>query len=324
MIETLNSFKNIGPGDAHHLARYYAGFAKTRKYPRFYMAPLWLGTKGEFIHGIVNGCLCVVKRRVMYKNPVIYLILPPMHQDGDLKAEMAVVRRFQERGIGARLSEEDVTLYGLSGDVAVDKGNSEYIYRAGDYLDLSGKQNSNWRHQWNELATKCNVKSLQRNVPRSTITGCTAVDVLWRAVRGLSTTHASKLVQSFDEFAKAVPACLHVIETASVTRAYSMSQQILPGWVGILLRQHDFAGAISDYSRAQHLLDTRYWASETGPDTLLNIGAGVGVPGLDSAKTKLRPVRVMPIYKLSGDIPLTMEDYHNSKRKPEKTGFGFK
>ena len=322
MIERMSTFRPVAAGDIPRLQQAYLGFARTREWPRFYMAPLWLAAKGEFIWGEVGGCTCIVKRRSMYGRPVIYLILPPMSPHGDLDAEYAVLQRFYDAGVGARLSDEDVGLYGLEDRVEREKGNEEYIYRAGEFMPLGGKRNRRWRHQWNELTTRCEIREYDTCM-MGAAGAAAAIDEKWKKVRGLGVAHNRKMMKLF---------ATHAMQTATwgytlrgeggPWAAYGMSQAISPGWVVLLVRQHAFSRGVTDAGRAQHLLDTRHWCGVGGGDMLLNIGASLNVAGLASAKEKMRPVKVMSICKLTPTKQLTMSDYYQCKQA-RGAGFGF-
>ncbi len=318
VLAAISKFKPVRPGDVPEFNRYYAGFAKNRQFPRFYMSTLWLGTKNEFVWGIVDDCLCVVKRRVMYKNATIYLILPPMHLEGNLEIEKAVMEKFAKGGVGCKLSAEDAGLYGLTGSSSLetDEGNAEFIYRAGDFDDLSGGHNKKWRYQKNEL-DKLTVEKESKSMS-ALAAKCAAVDEKWTAVKKMSAKHNAKMISEFGSYAAQGDCWGVVVSRDGEPLLYGLSQRLTAAWAVLLSRQHAFTDKIADASKAQHLLDSGFWSKHAGPDTLLNIGAGVGVKGLEEAKGKMRPVKVMQIFTLKAARTLTLKDYHKSTGSAEQ------
>lgn len=320
-IETMAGFRNIAPADVPVLSKAFAASAKHHKWPRFYMSPLWLGSKSEYTWGWDEGCLCIMKRRCFYNQVVLYNVVAPMHPDGDLSAERAVLRKHYQDGVGARLSEEDLDLYRLHDRVVPDPGNLDYIYRAGDYRDLPGRRNRKWRNQWNELEGKCDVRHYDGDMTPA-LPAIRAIDKAWAAERDLSVRHYEKIATMAGAWAGTRG---YTVSRDGVPCAYSISQRIKPGWVSLLVRLHDFGDALTDAGRAQQLLDAHSWRETDGDDALLNIGAATGIAGLAAAKEKMRPVKILQIYKLTPKKKPTREDYHATKPQPAAPapgGFG--
>jgi hypothetical protein len=318
MIEVLQQFRRVTPDTP--LLPYYEAFAHTRRYPRMFMAPLLLGTKSEFTWGIVDGCLCVMKRRVMFKSIVMYLILPPMHLEGDIVTERAVLRRFYKAGIGVYLSEEDVALYHVGNKVEPVHGNAEFVYRAGDLADLAGRRNKVWRKRWNQLEARYDVQTYNVSMAMA-MPDIRCISKAWREHRNASSAHSEKIVAEFTQYARAWKTWGFTISRDGCPCAFSVSQQVAPSWVCLLVGLHSFSSLLLDSCRMQHLLKMKYWCAELGPESLLNMGAAVGRAKLETAKQHLRPTRIMQIYALRSPKRLTLDDYHRSKQLPEKRGF---
>lgn len=318
MLDILRSFTPITRDTLPTLERHYEGFAATRRHPRYFMSSLWLGAKSEFICGVVDGCLCMVKRRAMYHSAVIYLILPPMSLDGDLRAERRVLRAFYKAGIGAKLSDEDVLLYDLRSRVVGDPGNVEYIYRAGDGVDLAGGHNKNRRRAWADIQKfDITFYTLSMAPVRQT---CRDIDKAWEegkrtrgATGSLGTSFAPKIVAAMAEHARGTACLGYVISHEGRALVYAITQAVRPGWVALLVGRHTFDPAIRDIPLAQHLIECRWWADTMGADTQLNMGATLGHAGLDAVKERLRPSKRLEILHLPGARKLTLEDYHRSK-----------
>lgn len=333
MLDLLTTFRTVSANSVPDLAPFFNGFFSTRANPRFYMSSLWLGAKSEFIWGVVDGCLCVVKRRVMYKSTVIYLILPPMSSSGDIEAEKRVLMAFRQAGVGARLSSEDVELYGMADDVTEEPGNSEYVYRAGDHDDMSGQRWKNARQQRQELNSCCEITHYTSTLKTVAAT-CAAIDEAWETARranggpkSLGTSSTKHVVDGFAEHSRYSRCMAYVVKREKRPIMYAVGQEVAPGKTILLVGRHIFEG-VRDAALAQHLIEMCYWRSVGGPDTLLNSGASVGVTGLATMKERLRPVARLQIYQLKTDRKLTLEDYHRTKPAPAPPakplgGFGF-
>lgn len=324
--DLLTNFRLITPQDTPTMFEYFTGFTKTRIWPRYYMSTMWLGSKSEFRWAVVDGCLCILKTKVLYGHPVIYLILPPMHLHGNVDVERRVLRRFYKSGVGAKLSNTDISLYGLTGKVEEDKGNAEYIYRAGNYNDLSGGTNKHWRRMSRELKTHCKVQLCDHTMARFK-RQCVIIDTVWGQKRKAPISHGTKLVTAFEEYA-AVGKCFGYLATRNdIPFAYGLSQATAPRWVSLLVRHHDYGDSLPDIGMGQHFINARYWADKCGADCLLNSGAAVRGPGLRASKNRMRPVHIQQLYTLKPKTTITLEDYSTITQSWKQSvivgGFGF-
>lgn len=317
MLNVLPTFKHVTPQDEAAFAWYYAAFCETHKNPRFYMSTLWLGTKNEFVWGEVDGCLVVVKRKVFYSNVVMHLVLPPIHRTGNLGAERGVLRAFYRAGVGALLTAEDVDRYGVGKRVKKDEGNAEYIYRAADYLDLSGKQNRNWRLQRNALDKYCKIQEYVDTM-RPAIPGINTIDTEWKKRRKINLAHSNRMLEEFCNFKHCWG---YTVSMEGAKIAWGIGQKVSPApWAIMLAGHHSFTDSVIDAGRAQHIIEAQYWHEALGAEALFNTGAAIGIKGLITAKDKLRPTHVEQIYKLMPEKKLTLEDYHKTASK-QKNGF---
>lgn len=318
--DLLLGFEPIKPKDVPTIHRYYEAYSSTRKYPRFYMSTLWLGAKSEFVFGVVDNCLCIVKCKVLFGKPVIYLILPPMDLDGSIDNELSVLKRFYRAGIGAKLSSEDVDLYDIRNRVVEDMGNAEYVYRVGDYANLSGKYWKKWRIYWNAVS-KYDVSTYTRTTPYI-VSKCRGVSSSWGRVRGVSIKDHIRVMGLFNSFASNSDCFLFVVDVNGVSCVCGVSQRVSSSFGCLLLRPHVF-GSLSDTSKIAHLIEARHWAGVAGSDMLLNAGAAIrGGEGLERTKEKLRPIKVLQLYTLKPSKKLTLQDYHDAKAE-KRLGFGF-
>lgn len=332
----MSGFAPVRPEDVQRFAHYYTGFAATRRYPRHYMAPLRLAAGGnDFLWRVVGGCLCVVKRKWVLGNPVLYLILPPMHPAGNVQREREVLEAFRSLGVSARLSPEDMALYGyaVGADCEVDGTNAEYIYRAGDFADeaMAAPERKKDRYHWNRMCRQVAAGELLLEryaggvLPEAdALEACAAVNAAWHRHKGKASVGRDvvRYVNEYPAFAKVSPyiSLLHVLRSASgVPAAYTIGEQVGEAWAVLGVGYHDYdqGTLLGDAGRVLHTLDAQAWAERLGPGTLLNLGASVGIEGLAATKVKLHPVGTLQLYRLLTPVKLTADMWKAAKPEAE-------
>lgn len=319
----------IAPQDFAVWRPYYEAFARTHTFPRHFQSPLHLLQGGkEFCWTIVEECLVIVKRRTMMGNRVLYLLLPPMHLEGNAAIEKRVLEEYRTHGLKAVLSEEDLGRYDYQPgrDADPDDDNAEFIYRAGDLVALEG---SEWKHErqcsrkltdalaGGSLTLYAHEPGRDGALPAQVRQACHAVTSTWRKQkreREATVGNVHAFLRHYDDLAHSVyPAVLQALTTGEGTPvAYTIGEQIGPAWAALTVRYHDYeqeAALFGDAARTLHLLDGRAWAERLGPDALLNLGAARKTrgPGMLLAKEKLHPTATIPLFKLTAHQPVSDE-----------------
>lgn len=313
--ELLAGFRPVQAADATTWAPYLAGFARTRRWPRYYLSPLWLASEGSrFLWGVVGGCLVVVKRATIFRNRVLYLIVPPMHPDGDLEAERAVVQAFAAAGVSTKLSSEDMQLLGYgAAEVAEDQGNAEFVYQVGDYADLEGKAWKAWRRNANALdELELHTWAGGTKASPADLDGAEQVALAWAAGKPkASPKHVAQVLRmAGEDQGTACPARLALLRRDGRPVLAMASQQLTPSWAILLSRVRDPELELPDTNVAGHLVGMRWYLERLGPQGLVNAGAGgQRGKGLVEAKRHLRPVHELQLYDLHTEARYTEADW---------------
>ena len=323
VAELMVGFKPVTTDCASTWAPYLAGFAMTRRWPRYYSAPLWLASEGKkFLHGLVGGCLVVVKRSTIFKNRVLYLIVPPMHPDGDIAAERAVVQAFAAAGVSTKLSSEDLDALGYEDhQVEADKGNAEFLYRVGDYADLAGGDWRDWRRNRAALAALQTRTWTDKPAPPAALDQAELVAQDWAKGRDkVSPKHVAKVLRMAGaDTGTACPARMALLCTPEGTPLLAAaSQQLTDTWAVLLSRVRHPDAVLPSANVAGHLVDVEHY-QHLGPDGLVNAGAaGQRGAGLLEAKRHLRPVHELQLHDLVLASKFTEADWQAVH--PDKLG----
>ena len=294
---------------------YLQGFALHRKWPRYYMASADMAANpGKYRWFVVDGCLLVVKWVTM-GGLKVHLALPPMSASGDTNAEREVLAWLTAAGVGARLSDEDLHLYGSGVEVTPCPHGPEFLYATKDYAALTGDAWKKWRNTLNHAArdgwrvTRIegsqvpSVQALLREVSRS-----------WEVERGKSGAHELRI----GAHPQGVPnGWVNMVTAPSeVVRAWSAHQDLhgLPWAVAMVGHWVPSAFERMNASVLLHLWDMR---ASSASCQVVNMGSGVGDKRLVAAKRKLRPCHELPLFRTVTPRPVTREEWDASRARPE-------
>lgn len=318
----VRDFQPVTPDTEHFVTAAAAVYHRAHPTPRFFWSPTYLAAQpGVYTWGYIDGCLCVLKRRVIIGNHVMYLVLPPVSRDGDARAERSVIERMRGHHVGTMLSPLDRRRYGYAeGDAKPDPRWPEFAYAAASYADPTGRDHKNTRAALNlgsrleavgrlEVSASAHPREGQWSALADT---WYAQKKLHRGERRLVKTFARHMTEgSLRRFA------VSVRDTATGRPlVHSLTEEVSPGRVVIVSRIRDYDNTVlPDPILLVHAVDCAYWSGVAGPDTLLTSGSA-GTPGLTAHKQKLRPVDVMPLGRLDTGGRMTKEEYVAAKPSP--------
>lgn len=309
LFDSTQGFRGVLPEDYNTtFSSYFERFFERRKWPRHYQSSLVLSIHpNQFLWGIVDDCLCVVKRKMYMINPVLYLILPPIHSDGDTDTERRVIEKFASYGVGTKLSEEDQAILKLDG--VLEKGNAEYIYESthvftGGVYSRHRNCMSKVRKQQADGQLNLDNRTVLSKSEQVQLIGLTNQ---WKSDR-LNLQGLDRFITNFNEYTSCGMVQIISLPDGSL-HGYSITELTGPKQGCIPMRLHDYQKRVTtDANVVLHCLDLL-----SRPEgTLLNIGAGVGVKGLDEAKQHLKPVKVLQIFSYKSDVKLTREIYNGT------------
>lgn len=290
---------------------YLQGFALHRKWPRYYMASADMAANpGKYRWLVADDCLLVVKWVTM-GGLKVHLALPPMSRHGDIHAEREVLQWLTAAGVGARLSDEDLRLYGSVEATPCPHG-PEFVYATGDYTALTGERWKKWRHALNSAVRNgWGVTSIGGAQVFSERERLREVTLAWAKERNKSGAHELRIASHL----QGIPnGWVNMVATTSgEVRAWSAHQGIghLPWAVAMVGHWVPSAFEHMNASALLHL-----WDMQVSHRQVVNMGSGVGDKHLMAAKRKLRPCHELPLFRTVTPRPVTREEWDTSRTRP--------
>lgn len=314
-----------------HLSVYNL-FRSKEAAPRYYQSLIALGCHPkEYLHVYYRDCLLILKRKWVMGNPVLYLMLPPVHKAegyADPSIESSVMEELRHLGIGARMTEEDIARFGVSrSDTTL--ASSEWLYRAGDMTDLSGGSHAAVRGRINQAKRLISENNMSLSVyDHRTDKGLFNVDAGINLARVWGEQKAAAVAagkgdndrKSFKN--PGVPPAFAAVRDAGVASlahvltcpkhgqaGFSYSERVAGGAVIVLRLRNYECTECRDPDIYMHYLDLSYWAEK--PDTVLNYGGGTSESG-DEHKRRLKACGEMKIYAVKGYRKMTGDEWKAS------------
>jgi len=317
-IELTKGFKKVRePTDFRDVWPYYESYAATRPYTTFYMSPMFQCASKDYFHGIVRGCLCILKKRRVHIKNVMHLRMPPIHPQGDLAIEQEVMEIFNKAGIPTIMTDGDYTAYGLptEGRAALPVTDSEYQYRAGDLATTTERQ-KRARKSINQLGRN-NVAQVWRGgvddpfLTPDEFDQCGAIALGWRTHR--TKASSSKLLyfpKSFNQWSNEYPGryrCWMLVKEDGKILYYCITEQVSEKVVVIVTALRDFDDIVTVRNPlwAEMQGGGIMWAGVLGADAWMNSGNAM-TEGLAATKRRFRPHTLVGTYK-HGAFDLTHE-----------------
>lgn len=310
--ELLREATPMQPNAVTAWTPYLQGFAMHRKWPRYYMASADMAANpGKYRWLVVDDCLLVVKWVTM-GGLKVHLALPPMSKKGDTNAEREVLAWLTAAGVGARLSDEDLRLYGSGVEVTPCPCGPEFLYATKDYAALTGDTWKKWRNALNHAVrdgwrvTRVegpqvpSVQTLLREVSRS-----------WEVERDKSGAHELRIAAH----PQGVPnGWVNMVTAPSgAVRAWSAHQD-LPGLPWAVAMVGHWVPSAFEHMNASVLL--HLWDMRASSCQVVNMGSGVGDKRLVAAKRKLRPCHELPLFRTVTPRPVTRAEWDASRVRP--------
>ncbi|MHC4779993.1 MAG: hypothetical protein ACYTFG_15585 [Planctomycetota bacterium] len=299
--EVLSGSHPVSPTNTNvEWAPHVESFFQHRTWPRDYLTSLDMAAaRGRYRWVIYEGCLLVCKWFALGGRR-IYLVAPPMSASGDVQREKEVIEWLVASGVGARLSEEDLALYGGIEGTVPCSGSPEFVYRAGDYTaeNMTGRSWRHWRQARNAAErTGWTYHRLSfAEVPRKVYEEAEGVLSCWAEARDKSALQARKLLSTLNEaespfFDLGIEGWLGVVrDPEGVARSWSVVHRLVEGRY-VLVARHwapaDYPGGSA--SRHLFLEDARAFLDDGGPGALFTRGSGVGIKSLERSKRSAKP-----------------------------------
>ena len=241
LIDLLSSFKPITKYIYYLVLPYYYVYIITRKYSRFFQSILILSkyvNVPTYYFGIIDDCLCVLKKKYI-SNPVLYLIMPPIHIKGDIKKELDLISLFASHGVKTYLSCEDLDIYNIKpNDCNKITNNFEFIYDSKlfveDIYKLKDSSYGNIRYYINNF--KKNIDNIIldcRNTTNNDIVFKSKLNNLykdWTSLKGLKADNYQNELDSLPNlstFISSISYSNDKLESFGITEEVSKGQVII-------------------------------------------------------------------------------------------------
>ena len=328
----IQGMRSIGPESLQTMEPYFRAFQTRRVYPRRSMSSLFTGIHPrKFYHGVYKDCLILAKNCWSCGKRVSYLLLPPIHIQGDLWIEKSVMAELQGLGFSAKLSGEDLGLYGITTkEVRREDSMDEYLYLSGDMDTLPGPKFKDFRNNVSRARRLEKEGSLSFGsygfLTPELISSCRVTAEAWdqhRKEKGRGGLVTYWYLDNFNAYVESNPGRLrcHTLKSDGKIVAYSITEQLTLGYGIIVSRYRDYAyKGVQDPSAVLHHMDGHYWSEVSGPATLLNMGNGASTPSLIAAKENLKPTKVLDFWHLKATSPMSDTDFRSigsSEMKPQ-------
>jgi hypothetical protein len=309
MALNLSHFKGFTIDDYPMLTEWLHRYNRT--FARFYESPLRLMHQPHvFKWGIVEDCLCIIKKRSIMGTPVCYLIIPPI---GDKWVEVMLM--FAQESITTLLSDEENR---DEWETIPDKGNAEYVYRLDAFSDRYGVNKNQLRRPCNHALRQIesgaiDIRLYRGGVEGEVIDSACLLTRRWLKQRDKKAWKQTFFVENFNAVARHAPDNHLAVFIMQGDRC-----------LGYLITERTANGIINntacvDYEdnivKEPTLILLHYAAKRWADDgehsgTPVNRGAAVRGAGSIKAKEKLRPIGAKQMHKLVVE-KLTKEKYES-------------
>jgi hypothetical protein len=312
-----NQFKKITSlADTNLIYSYYDSFFINRKYPRFFMSLLYTIDNGDYYYGIVNECLCILKKK-MIGQPIVYLTIPPISKTGNITVEKYVMDLFLKERIKTRISEEDFEIYGL--DIKAyehKKPLDEFLYPLRETSIVQGKEWETFRRFCNKFSHDCFIGYDHKNMDYKTYKQVKELNSKWETYKvqkiGKSKNRAFKTVSTIDVFN------LMDMDKFSFTGVYDkeknlicydLSERISANQVILVTRYFDYTNPhVNNSAYFLHRATCGFWYNKNVYG-LGNFGSSVGNKELYESKVRLKPIKILKLYEHKNVGKITIPEY---------------
>lgn len=297
------NFKKVKPNTVFDFSKFY----EHRKYPRFFMSVLYLASKPDYYYGMVNDCLCILKKK-MIGMPIVYLIIPPIN--GDISKEKETIDYFNKLKIKTRLSEEDKYIYGYNNIKENKLG--EFIYDLELTTKLEGSDFTSFRRFIRKLSDNVDVSYIKQ-FDFFGIKQAIALNSKWEKWKKENKDRASchtvdKTVPIFMDTKNSILVAL--LDKSNNMVCYDLSENVGNNNIVITTRYFDYYNPLVNNSVYYlHHNTCKYWYEE-GFRGLANFGSSVGVKDLDASKQRLKPVKILKMYDFDYNYKFTKDEWN--------------
>lgn len=318
-MTTLADLLTARPVDAADGPRLAEAYLKLDGPPRFWRAASYLASDNANRIIDVDGCVVLLRVKVLHARPVAYLVVPPLGRTVDVQRR--VIRKCLDLGVGCMLTQHDMGVYGI--DAAIQKDNTEHIYR-GVPSGKRGQRHRTGRNRLDRLAVNGHVDlhSCDHLHP-GLAEACVALADRWQQQRAADfaaggTRTGKGVAKIVAAYARRVALRQHaLVVTAHDGRAIAINlcESIGPRHVACVAAIRDYDDPLADQlTQALEAKQTAWW----GARHWINMGAARALPGLTEHKDALHG-EVVQLYRADPAVRLTLDDYRAATAAPQLT-----
>jgi len=302
--EFLSGVRKVSPECFNLFAPFYAQRAKQYVYPVYYQSVLQMIMAGGFYWKVYKNnshkTLAIFKRSSIMGNYSVMLHIAPISLTGDRKDEITVIQAARRAGCSLKLCKEDMRRYGISEKMCTPiAGNVEYIYNANEIYKCQGGKFHNFRRAMRRIT---NLTTFEHTIELHPDMG--ALIYAWdrhnhstrdRAQQCSQSPHFRRLLSIQNQ----PSVYIHNIVVDRRLECVSVIEQLSPKHWVFVMGARNYESPLNDVNAAMHWLDCEIAHNSTLPVVYANMGAAIGIKGLEAAKEKLRPCAHQQIYKFA-------------------------
>ena len=306
--ELTADFKLVSYLEYNKISKYYPIFSLYREYPRFFMSLLYLTQSKDYYYGIVNDCLCIIKKK-MIGYPIVYLVIPPIHKNGDPRVESDTLKLFNKVKIKTRLSEEDLKLYDIDLKLVTrDKDLDEFIYDIKEAILLEGGNYSQFRRYKRKYTgyTECFPSS---HIKNDIILNAKELNETWslykeRDYNGNNDCHVyDDTISSFIGLRTNNIKFTGLVDNGLI--CYDLSENVGEGVIITTRYFNYYHPKVNNSVYILHNLTCSNWQEYK----YANFGSCVGNKELYESKSRLKPCKILELYNFKYQYKFTKEEY---------------
>lgn len=282
---------------------YYEARARVYVYPVFFQSVTQMLSSGGYFYKIFqhpNGrtTLAIFKRSNIMGNYSCMLNIAPISLTGRVADEIEIIQAARHIGISVKLCSEDIRRYKIPSYLTEPiQGNMEYVYDANECFAMQGGKFHGFRRQVRRVT----------NMPGYRHTFGANDDIarildIWDRHNHLTRQKQHQGSQSHRwNRVKAINdghVVIHSVFIGDRLEGFSVIERLSRKTWALVMGVRNYESDLNDVNRCMHWLDCEIAHNDNARSVYANLGAAIGITGLDAEKEKLKPCAHLQIFKL--------------------------
>lgn len=282
-------------------APYYAQRQQHYVYPVYYQSVTQMVAAGGFFWKVFirdgRRTLAVFKRSSIMGNYSVMLHIAPISLSGNRDDELWVMQTARRLGVTLKLCAEDIRRYHVPFRLCDPiRGNLEYVYDAQEIVAMAGGKFHGFRRAVRKvLGAEGYRHTYGVNDDIAPVVAAWDARNKAQGRTGVQSPHWRKIA------ALSAPQLrIHSVYVGGRLESFSVIEQVSPKHWVLVMGVRNYDSPLNDVNKAMHFLDCQIAAeAHTGVGTVYaNIGAAIGLDGLDAEKEHLKPCAHQQIYRM--------------------------